>query len=83
MGKKKTDLGSIRHYMHLHSQLKSEIKKKAVMNRFRSADTAALGVIRTKHNRDELEAKRNRGKRKLLDPEESEEEELELLNDLD
>ena len=83
MGKKKTDLGSIRHYMHLHSQLKSEMKKKQAMNRIRVADTAALAVIRTKHKRDELEAKRKRKKRKHPGPEESDEEELELLNDLD
>ena len=75
--------GNIRHYTKLHEALKKEHKKNATMNRIRAADTAALAVIRTNTNREQLEAKRKSNKRKASSLEEEEEEDLDLPDDLD
>ena len=75
--------GNIRHYTKLHEALKKDYKKNATMNRIRAADTAALAVIRTNTNREQLEAKRKKKKRKASSLEEEEEEDLDLPDDLD
>ena len=75
--------GNIRHYTKLHEALKGDMKKKGSYNRIRAADTAALAVIRTNTNREQLEAKRKKKKRKASSLEEEEEEDLDLPDDLD
>ena len=82
LGKDSTKRGGIRHYTVIHESLKNEMKKAASMKRIRAADTAALVVIRTKHNRDQLEANRDNKKRKASAFEEEEDDDFELLNDL-
>ena len=75
--------GNIRHYTKIHEAMKKDYSKNATMNRIRAADTAALAVIRTNTNREQLEAKRKKKKRKASSLEEEEEEDLDLPDDLD
>ena len=75
--------GNIRHYTKIHEALKNDMKKKAPINRIRAADTAALAVIRTNTNREQVEANRKGKKRKASLLEEEEEEDLDLPDDLD